>query len=139
MHVTMWGFDVDLDERLVEGAPDDLRAQLAEYELGERQTFDAEVQIPDSFTGKVMKAMLAIPYGETRTYGDIAAELDSHPVAVGQACGRNPVPLVVPCHRVVGADSLGGFSAAGGVDLKQALLTHESADDPEQTGLDAFY
>jgi methylated-DNA-[protein]-cysteine S-methyltransferase len=72
-----------------------------------------------------MDAMAAIPYGETRTYGDLAADLDTSPVAVGGACGRNPVPLVVPCHRVVGHDGLGGFSAEGGVDLKRALLAHE--------------
>ncbi|KAB1189300.1 MULTISPECIES: methylated-DNA--[protein]-cysteine S-methyltransferase [Haloferax] len=138
MHVTMWGFDVELDEQLVAVSPDDLWMQLSEYEHGERRTFDIDVDVPDSFTGRVMSAMLAIPYGETRTYGEIAAELDSHPVAVGQACGRNPVPLVVPCHRVVGADSLGGFSAAGGVELKHALLAHEADEDTEQVDLASF-
>ncbi|EMA00539.1 methylated-DNA--[protein]-cysteine S-methyltransferase [Haloferax denitrificans] len=136
MRVTMWEFAVDVDERLVGCSADSLRNQLAEYEDGERREFDIEVRFPDSFTGDVMRVMASIPYGETRTYGEVAAELDSHAVAVGQACGRNPVPLVVPCHRVVGADSLGGFSAAGGVDLKRALLDHERG--AVQTGLDAF-
>ena len=136
MRVTMWGFAVDIDERLLGCGSDSLRTQLGEYERGERRKFDADVRFPDSFTGEVMRVMASIPYGETRTYGEVAAELDSHAVAVGQACGRNPTPLVVPCHRVVGADSLGGFSAAGGVDLKRALLDHERG--AAQTGLDAF-
>ncbi|WP_148413059.1 methylated-DNA--[protein]-cysteine S-methyltransferase [Haloferax sp. KTX1] len=136
MRVTMWGFAVDIDDRLVGCSIDSLRNQLAEYEDGERREFDVDVRFPDSFTGEVMRVMASIPHGETRTYGEVAAELDSHAVAVGQACGRNPVPLVVPCHRVVGADSLGGFSAAGGVDLKRALLDHERG--AVQTGLDAF-
>ncbi|ELZ74366.1 6-O-methylguanine DNA methyltransferase [Haloferax larsenii JCM 13917] len=138
MHVTIWGFDVELDERLVENSEADLREQLAEYERGDRRALDADVRIPDSFTGDVMRAMLDIPYGETRTYGDVAAELDSHAVAVGQACGRNPVPLVVPCHRVVGSDSLGGFSAAGGTDLKRALLEHERDRETTQSDLSAY-
>ncbi|SEK42011.1 methylated-DNA--[protein]-cysteine S-methyltransferase [Haloferax larsenii] len=138
MHVTMWGFDVELDERLVESSEADLREQLAEYERGDRRAFDADVRIPDSFTGDVMRAMLDIPYGETRTYGDVAAELDSHAVAVGQACGQNPVPLVVPCHRVVGSDSLGGFSAAGGTDLKRSLLEHERDRETTQSVLSAY-
>ncbi|UVE48977.1 methylated-DNA--[protein]-cysteine S-methyltransferase [Haloferax larsenii] len=138
MHVTIWGFDVELDERLVENSEADLREQLAEYERGDRRALDADVRIPDSFTGDVMRAMLDIPYGETRTYGDVAAELDSHAVAVGQACGRNPVPVVVPCHRVVGSDSLGGFSAAGGTDLKRALLEHERDRETTQLDLSAY-
>jgi len=72
-----------------------------------------------------MDAMAAIPYGETRTYGELAVELDTAAVAVGQACGRNPVPIVVPCHRVVGANSLGGYSAEGGPELKERLLALE--------------
>jgi methylated-DNA-[protein]-cysteine S-methyltransferase len=72
-----------------------------------------------------MAAMAAIPYGETSTYGDLAQELDTAPVAVGTACSRNPVPLVVPCHRVVGVDSLGGYSAGDGLALKERLLELE--------------
>ena len=72
--------------------------------------------------------MAAIPYGETRTYGEIAAELDSAPIAVGGACGRNPVPVVVPCHRVVGSDGgLRGYSAADGIATKRRLLELEGA------------
>jgi methylated-DNA-[protein]-cysteine S-methyltransferase len=71
--------------------------------------------------------MLAIPKGQTRTYGEIANELGVPAQPVGQACGANPIPVIIPCHRVVGADSLGGFSGFGGVEMKVALLKHESA------------
>ena len=91
------------------------------------------VDFPASFTGRVMRAMAEIPYGETRTYGDLATVIETSAVAVGGACGRNPLPLVVPCHRVVGAGSLGGFSAAGGVPAKEALLAHERGTPVQQT------
>lgn len=121
----MLGGRVTIDESLVEAPVAAIDAQLAAYERGERTEFSLAVSFLDSFTGRVMRAMAAIPSGETRTYGDIAADLDTAAVAVGQAVGRNPVPVIVPCHRVVGADSLGGFSAAGGVSLKKRLLAHE--------------
>lgn len=126
MHVEIFGRTVEIDESLVEAPEAEIREQVAEYEAGERRAFDLPVRSPDDFTGAVMDAMAEIPYGETRTYGELAAELDTAAVAVGGACGRNPVPLVVPCHRVVGANSLGGFSAAGGPALKERLLEHES-------------
>ena len=132
MDVTVWGFPFDIDETLIAADPDEIRTQIAEYERGEREEFDLVVEFPDDFTGEVMRAMAAIPPGETRTYGDLAESIDSSAVAVGQACGRNPVPLVVPCHRVVGADSLGGFSGGGddGLAAKEALLEHEGALEP---------
>ncbi len=76
---------------------------------------------------KVRHAMAAIPFGETRTYGDIARVVGAPPQAVGQACGANPLPILIPCHRVLGAQGLGGFSAKGGVETKVALLRHEGA------------
>ena len=118
--------DVDLDRLDVDA--EELRRQLAAYADGARRTFDVEVAYPDSFTGRVMRAMARIPYGETRSYGELAAELDTAPRAVGGACGRNPVPVVIPCHRVLRSDGgLGGYSAAGGVVLKRRLLDLESA------------
>lgn len=143
MQVSIFGSPVELDESRVDASPAAVAAQVAEYERGDRTAFDLRVAYPDSFDGRVMRAMAAVPYGETRTYGDIAAEIDTSPVAVGQACGRNPIPLVVPCHRVVGADSLGGFSAAGGLELKRRLLAAEGADagtaeGGRQTDLGAF-
>ncbi len=71
--------------------------------------------------------MCAIPFGETRTYGDLAKALGAPAQAIGQACGGNPVPVIVPCHRILGASGLGGFSAPGGVETKIALLKHEGA------------
>ena len=77
-----------------------------------------------AFQRRVWGALLAIPYGETRTYGELAAELGSSPRAVGAAVGRNPISVIVPCHRVLGADgSLTGY--AGGLARKQALLELE--------------
>lgn len=139
MQVSIHGFSVELDESHVGASPADVEAQVREYERGGRTRFDVDVSYPESFDGRVMRAMAAIPYGETRTYGDLAAELGTSPVAVGQACGRNPIPLVVPCHRVVGSDSLGGFSADGGVGLKRRLLDAEGATaGGRQTDLAAF-
>ena len=71
--------------------------------------------------------MQGIPYGETRTYGDLAHTTDSGPRAVGRACGRNPIPIVIPCHRVLARGGLGGYSGDGGLATKQRLLALEGA------------
>ncbi|WP_226371905.1 methylated-DNA--[protein]-cysteine S-methyltransferase [Thermophilibacter gallinarum] len=77
-----------------------------------------------AFQRRVWGALLAIPYGETRAYGELAAELGSSPRAVGAAVGRNPISVIVPCHRVLGAGgSLTGY--AGGLERKRALLELE--------------
>ena len=137
MQLTFDGIELTFDESVVDASPDEIRRQVRAFEEGDRREFDLDVSIPESFTGRVMTAMAEIPYGETRTYGDLAAQIGSSPIAVGQACGRNPVPIVVPCHRVVGANSLGGFSAGGenNLDLKRALLTHEGGLDSTQMTL----
>lgn len=76
------------------------------------------------FRRSVWNRLLEIPYGQTRTYGDLAAELDSSPRAVGSAVGHNPISILIPCHRVLGADgSLTGY--AGGVEKKRFLLKLE--------------
>lgn len=81
-----------------------------------------------AFQKRVWKAMNAIPYGKTRTYGELARQLKSSPRAVGGACGANPIPVIVPCHRVTGAQGqLTGYSGAGGVETKAWLLRHEGA------------
>ena len=77
------------------------------------------------FQKAVWKQMQAIPYGEARTYGEIARWLRSAPRAVGVACGRNPIPIIIPCHRVIAAGGLGGYSGDGGVDTKLWLLELE--------------
>ncbi len=72
-------------------------------------------------------ALRAIPYGETRTYGDLAKTLGVTAQAIGQACGANPIPILIPCHRVLAADGLGGYSGRGGIEAKVALLRLEGA------------
>ncbi len=82
------------------------------------------------FQQRVWQFMCSIPVGETRRYGDVAQALNSAPRAVGGACRHNPVPLVVPCHRIVAANGLGGFNGCrDGAELafKQWLLKHERA------------
>lgn len=79
------------------------------------------------FQRKVWSLISAIPKGQTRTYGELAQQIGSGPRAVANACGANHLPLVVPCHRVVAKDSLGGFMAGqeGGLQIKKWLLKHE--------------
>jgi O-6-methylguanine DNA methyltransferase len=101
--------------------------QLALYFDRRLTFFDLPIAFRPGLTGDVQRAMCAIPFGETRTYGDLAKELGVPAQAVGQACGANPVPVIVPCHRILGAHGLGGFSAPGGVETKVALLKHEGA------------
>ncbi len=77
---------------------------------------------------KVWQAMRTIPRGQVQTYGELAAQLGSGPRAVGQACGNNPIPVVIPCHRVVGKSGIGGFMHHSGgyaLDIKRWLLAHE--------------
>ena len=71
--------------------------------------------------------MSAIPFGEPRTYGELARALGVSAQAIGQACGATPTPLIVPCHRILGANGLGGYSGGGGVATKAELLKHEGA------------
>jgi len=102
--------------------------QLRAYFDHELEAFDLPLAPAGSqFQKDVCAAMSAIPFGETRTYGDLAKELGAPAQAVGQACGGNPIPVIIPCHRILGATGLGGFSGAGGVEAKVALLKHEGA------------
>ena len=102
------------------------RRWLDAYFAGERPDA-ADVPLAPrgtAFQLRVWDALLSIPYGETRTYGELAAELGSSSRAVGSAVGRNPISVIIPCHRVLGADgSLTGY--AGGLDRKRALLELE--------------
>jgi methylated-DNA-[protein]-cysteine S-methyltransferase len=102
--------------------------QLAEYFAGERTEFELELApAGTAFQQRVWALLLEIPYGETTTYGALADELGNPRTvrAVGLANGRNPISIVVPCHRVIGADgSLVGYG--GGLERKRALLAHES-------------
>ena len=101
------------------------KAWLDLYFAGERPLFLPPLQ-PDGtvFQLRVWDALTSVPYGETLTYGALASALGSSPRAVGQAVGKNPISLLIPCHRVVGADgSLTGY--AGGADRKAYLLRLE--------------
>lgn len=106
---------------------DDLRRQLGEYFSGHRTCFELPLAPRgEEFQRRVWKLLEEIPYGETRSYGDLARQLGDPALAqaVGAANGRNPISVVVPCHRVVGADgSLTGY--AGGLDRKRFLLDLE--------------
>lgn len=126
MKLEVLGNTVEIDHSRVAESRGDIQEQLQEYLSGERKVFDLEIDFPGSFTGEVMRVMADIPYGGTRTYGEVADELDSAAVAVGQACGNNPVPVIVPCHRVVASDGIGGYGH--GVKPKRKLLDLESGN-----------
>ena len=104
------------------------RGQLLEYFAGSRSVFDlALVPAGTSFQVRVWKALLEIPHGHTWTYGQVAHEVGERAAvrAVGAAIGRNPISVIIPCHRVIGAD--GGLTGyAGGLDRKRSLLTLEA-------------
>jgi methylated-DNA-[protein]-cysteine S-methyltransferase len=106
--------------------------QLTAYFAGELREFDLPLAPSGSpFEGRVWSAMQMIPYGETRAYADLAAMVGSAPRAVGRACGRNPIPIVIPCHRVLAKAGLGGYSGSGGLATKQRLLALEHLSLPK--------
>lgn len=102
--------------------------QVAAYFAGTLQDFALPLHIKASqFQRDVCAAMQAIPFGDTTTYGAIAKALDAPAQAIGQACGANPIALIIPCHRVLAATGLGGFSGTYGIETKIWLLKHEGA------------
>lgn len=121
----LWG--VERDEEALE----ELAGELGEYFAGNRRRFDVAVDLTGatSFQREVLQEVREVPYGETATYGELAERLDRSGAgrAVGNALGRNPVPIVIPCHRVVRADgSVGGYTAGSG--YKEQLLELEACD-----------
>lgn len=104
------------------------RRQLREYFTGERREFDLSLKLSGTdFQVSVLRALQEIPYGQTVSYGEIAKRIGRPRAvrAVGAANGRNPLPIVVPCHRVIGSTGdLTGFG--GGLDTKEALLRLEA-------------
>ena len=112
---------------------DDVRGQLAEYFAGDRTSFDLPLHAAGTpFQHTVWDALVTIPHGGTRSYGELAAGIGSPGAAraVGLANGQNPISIIVPCHRVIGADgSLTGYG--GGLAAKRWLLGHEA----QRTGL----
>lgn len=111
--------DIDLSSNI--------QKQFSEYEKGIRKVFDLPLHlIGTDFQKKVWNALLEIPYGETRSYQEIAIRIGNPKAvrAVGGACNRNPIGIIVPCHRVIGKNgSLIGY--AGGLSYKELLLEHE--------------
>jgi len=106
-------------------------AQILAYCQDAEFVFDVPLQrVGSEHQRRVWQAMCAIPIGQTEYYGQLAMRLHSSPRAVGQACGANPIPLIVPCHRVVSKSGMGGFmhhSEGYALDIKRWLLAHEAA------------
>ena len=101
-------------------------SQLDEYFAGERTEFELPMELDGTaFQREVWTELTRIPYGETISYGELARRVGrpNGPRAVGQANGRNPIPIIVPCHRVLASNGIGGYG--GGLKVKRALLTLE--------------
>jgi len=113
------------------GALKQLGEQLSRYFAEPRSRFEVTTESRGTaYQQRVWRALQQIPVGQTRTYGQLAEQLHSSPRAVGNACRQNPVPLLVPCHRVVAAGGLGGFGGetkGKRIALKRWLLEHEGA------------
>ena len=120
-----WGWARDQsDDALLEAA----KAQLEAYFDGASTAFDLPLSPAGTeFQRNVWRLMEAIPYGGTRSYGDLAKDLKSAARAVGMACGANPIPIIIPCHRILSATGMGGYSGEGGVVTKVDLLRLEGA------------
>lgn len=119
-----WGFLPENDETpLLLKARD----QLEEYFDGKRTGFDLPLAPHGTaFQQKVWAALSRIPFGQTKSYGELARELGTAARALGGACGRNPIPVIIPCHRVLGANgAMGGYSGIDGIETKEFLLRHE--------------
>ena len=107
---------------------DEAWVQVNDYFAGKRRQFDLPLNYKcKPYQKQICEQMLKIPYGETATYGDLAVATASSAQAVGNACAGNPFPVIVPCHRVLAAQGLGGYSGDGGIETKIALLKMESS------------
>jgi methylated-DNA-[protein]-cysteine S-methyltransferase len=104
--------------------------QLDRYFAGKLKRFDLKLRPSGTpFQKSVWKTMRSIPFGQTGTYGGIAMALGSGPRAVGMACGRNPIVIVTPCHRVLASGgAIGGYSGGQGLPTKRKLLALEGVD-----------
>jgi methylated-DNA-[protein]-cysteine S-methyltransferase len=123
-----------LDWQMTDGSQEtallrEARAQLAAYFAGKLKRFDLPLALGGSpHQERVWQAMQRIPFGQTRSYGEIASEIGSAPRAVGGACGKNPVAIIVPCHRILGSGrGIGGYSGGAGLSTKRFLLSLEGA------------
>ena len=107
---------------------DKVQKQILNYMQGKIKKFNISMIIKGSaLQKKIWKELQKIPYGNTKTYGEIAKKLNTSPRYVGNVCGQNNHLLLIPCHRVIRSDgTLGGFSGLGGIDLKHKLIEMES-------------
>ncbi len=116
------------------------KKQLQEYFAGKRKKFELPLELEGTeFQKKVWKALMKIPYGKTASYGEIAGKINNKKAvrAVGGANNKNKIAIVIPCHRVIGADgSLTGY--AGGLNIKQWLLNHEKEFSGEEKQTEMF-
>ncbi|WEK44526.1 MAG: methylated-DNA--[protein]-cysteine S-methyltransferase [Candidatus Sphingomonas colombiensis] len=121
------GITIGVDDAPHLASADALRAaaeQLEAYFAGERRDFDLLLAPASTPRGGVLRAAIAaVGYGETASYGEVARAIGSSPRALGQACRRNPFPIVIPCHRIIGG--AGHYSAGDGLPTKNWLLNHE--------------
>lgn len=109
--------------------------QIAAYFARRLERFDLPLAPKGSaHEQRVWAALRQIPYGETRSYSELAYTVGSGPRAIGRACGRNPIAIVVPCHRVLAKGGLGGYSGGQGLSTKRRLLALEGAALPEPVG-----
>jgi methylated-DNA-[protein]-cysteine S-methyltransferase len=121
------------DKAAINKLAESTKNKIEEYLKPNSEIISIKVELQlnvTSFQKKVLKQLQRIPYGETRSYGEIAKILDTSPRAVGNACRNNPVPVIIPCHRVVAANGIGGYDGAtqGRVlDIKYQLLKLEGA------------
>lgn len=113
-----------IDESLVDEECQEIRNQVKEYVSGDRNSFDLDFSFPGGELGFALRKISEIPRGETRTYGELADQLETSPVRIGQFCSQNTLPLIVPCHRVIGRNDPGGYQA--GREVKRKLLELEA-------------
>lgn len=126
---------ISLDWGAVEGGEEtplllEAAHQLDAYFDGSLKVFSLPLDpAGTAFQKNVWAVMEKIPYGAVRRYGDVAEELSSGPRAVGGACGKNPIPVIIPCHRIIASDgTLGGYSGQDGIDTKRFLLSLEGIE-----------
>ena len=113
-----------INEKIMSDIAKRLKLDLTEYFQGGKIDFEEyEVVLPTKFTAKVLNEVRKIKYGEVKTYKEIAEKIGTSYRAVGQALKRNPAPIIIPCHRVVAKNGLGGYSA--GIEIKKELLKLE--------------
>lgn len=107
----------------------DIASELDNFFTGNKKTLDTPISLSGTpFQKKVWQALANIPYGKTMTYKQVAEQCGTHPRAIGMACRTNPIPLMIPCHRVVGQKGLVGFmgqTKGHGLSIKEWLLNHE--------------